>query len=197
MNRRNLLKKSALVAAGLMVAPSSLMLLESCRQERRSTWAPQLLNQNEARFVTEIVDMILPRTDTPGAIDMNVDIFLDKLWARTTTKKEQEVIRTAIAELNQECKTQNGADFVDLDTTLKTAFLEHQERTSGQIGQGVWGKAVGNPPPVKFYRSLKATAIWAFETSEQIGEKVLNYLPVPGEYVGCVPLEDIGHKWSL
>ena len=48
-------------------------------------------------------------------------------------------------------------------------------------------------------RGLRSTAIWAYKTSEQIGETVLAYDPVPGKQLGCISLEEAtgGKSWSL
>ncbi len=40
-------------------------------------------------------------------------------------------------------------------------------------------------------------AIWAYFTSEEIGENVLSYDPIPGKYEPCKPLSEVGNKWSL
>ena len=79
----------------------------------------------------------------------------------------------------------------------KVFNFEKAEENSGQFGSGVWGTTVGNPEPVTFYRSLKSTALWGYFTSQEIGENVLNYDPIPGGYNGCIPLSEVGNKWSL
>jgi hypothetical protein len=47
--------------------------------------------------------------------------------------------------------------------------------------------------------SLRGLTIWGFKTSEFIGEEVLAYLPVPGEYIGCGDLQELtgGKAWSI
>ena len=47
--------------------------------------------------------------------------------------------------------------------------------------------------------NLRNFAIWAFKTSEQIGENVLAYDPVPGSQKGCISLNEAteGKAWSL
>ena len=41
--------------------------------------------------------------------------------------------------------------------------------------------------------------IWGYKTSAYVGEKVLSYLPLPGEYIGCGDVETLsgGKAWSL
>ena len=51
--------------------------------------------------------------------------------------------------------------------------------------------------PNTFYRHFKQLAVIGYYASEQIGEHVLNYDPIPGTFEGCVPAETIGNAWSL
>ncbi len=50
-----------------------------------------------------------------------------------------------------------------------------------------------------FAKNLRDMTIWGYKTSEYIGEEVLAYLPVPGEYIGCGDLNELtgGKDWSL
>jgi hypothetical protein len=42
-------------------------------------------------------------------------------------------------------------------------------------------------------------SIWAYKTSQKIGEEVLAYDPIPGKLQGCISLEEAtgGKVWSL
>ncbi|MFD0799417.1 gluconate 2-dehydrogenase subunit 3 family protein [Maribacter chungangensis] len=197
MDRRSALKKTGLLAGAAVAMPSILSILQGCKSEPRLTWQPEFFTEVEAQTIASLVDVILPRTDTPGALDVKVDVFIDKIIAKTYDAEGQGNMRKDIATFNADCKENYGAIFSDLDEKEKIAVLKEAEKTSGTFNPGIWGKTIGVQEPIGFYRSLKATAIWAYTTSEEIGEKVLNYLPVPGNFEGCVPVSEVGNKWSL
>jgi hypothetical protein len=197
MNRRNALRKTALLAGSAVAAPSLFSLLQSCKQQNRLEWTPIFLNEDQARFMTSFVDAILPKTDTPGALDVKADIFLDLVFAKTYDKKAQENMASEIDTFNANCKSNHGKVFADLSSEDKKAVLQKAESESGKFNPGVWGSAVGKQEPVGFYRSLKSMTIWAYFSSEEIGLNYLSYDPVPGEYKGCIPLSDVGNTWSL
>jgi len=46
---------------------------------------------------------------------------------------------------------------------------------------------------------LRGTSVWAYRTSEKIGEEVLAYDPIPGAQLGCISVEEAtgGKRWSL
>ena len=173
------------------------MELQSCKAEPRLGWTPEFLDEDEAIFIRTIVDLMLPRTDTPGALDVKVDIFIDRVFARLYDEEGKGYIRNQIAEFNQECIDMHGAKFIDLSKDQQIAFMERAELNSGKFSGSVWGTPVGPQEQIGFYRSLKSTAIWAFFSSEEIGKNVLNYDPVPTMYKGCIPLDDVGNRWSL
>lgn len=197
MDRRKALQKTGLLAGSALAMPTLFSLLQSCKTESRLGWQPLFLTDHEAKTISAVVDMILPRTDTPGALDVKVDMFIDKVWAKTTDEKGQQKIRVEIAAFDATCTSDFSDVFINLSEKERREMLKVEEATSGKFNPGVWGKTIGDQEPIGFYRSLKSMAIWAYFTSEEIGENVLNYDPVPGDYKGCIPLSDVGNRWSL
>lgn len=197
MDRRNALRKTGLFAGATILMPSMLSLFESCKTENRLDWEPLFFTEVEAKTIASLIDMILPRTDTPGGLDVKSDIFIDKVIAKTYDKSGQENMRAEIAAFNENCKSKYGDVFYDLSEADKTAILNEAEKNSGKFGSGVWGTGVGPQETIGFYRSMKSMAIWAYFTAEEIGENVLSYDPIPGKYEPCKPLSEVGNKWSL
>ncbi|NAS11489.1 gluconate 2-dehydrogenase subunit 3 family protein [Poritiphilus flavus] len=197
MDRRSAIRNTGLLAGASVTLPTFLSLLQSCKRETRLDWEPEFFTRDEAKTISTLVDMILPRTETPGALDVKVDIFIDKVIARTYEEQDQEAMRKAIADFNEDCLKNHGSVFNDLNESEKIKVLEAAEKSSGKFNPGIWGITIGNQEPVGFYRSMKAVAIWAYFTSREIGEGVLSYDPIPGNYNGCLPVKDVGNKWSL
>lgn len=198
MNRRNALRRAGQLAGAAVLTPSLLTLLQSCQAEPRIDWEPRFLTVPEAGFLAAFIDTVLPRTETPGGLDVKADIFLDRVFAESYDAAGQKGLRAYLAEFNASIKKDFGANFVDLNETDRAAALQAAETVGGKFRGGVWGTAVGEQKePISFYRSLKSMAVWAYLSSEQVGTEVLSYDPIPGEYDGCVPLEEVGAKWSL
>ncbi|MGB6151094.1 MAG: gluconate 2-dehydrogenase subunit 3 family protein [Pricia sp.] len=197
MDRRSALIKAGLLTATAVVMPTMVTLLQSCKNEKQPTWQPEFFIEEEAKTMAALVDTILPRTNTPGALDVNVDVFIDKVIARTYDGQSQENVRSELADFMLNCKKRYGNSFYNLDASEKGEILETAEKNSGKLNPGVWGKTIGEQKPVTFYRSMKSMAIWAYFTSEEIGKHILTYNPVPGAYDGCVPISEIGMRSSL
>jgi len=197
MDRRKALKKTGLLAGAALATPSLFSLLQSCKEETRLTWQPEFFTEDEAKTIGALVDMILPTTDTPGALDVKADVFIDKVIAQTYNTEGQENMRKDIAAFNIACQENYGDSFINLNETKRAEVLKAAEKTSGKFNPGIWGKTIGEQEPIGFYRSMKSMAIWAYMTSEDIGENVLNYLPVPGNFEACIPVSEVGNRWSL
>jgi len=197
MNRRDALRKTGMLAGSAVAIPSLFSLLQSCSQTPRLNWTPIFLDENQASFISSFVDTILPKTETPGALDVKTDIFLDLVYAKTYGPEAQEKVKGDIDQFNADCKTKFGKVFAELSAEDKVACLKDQEANTATFNRGVWGTAVGEQKPVGFYRQLKSQALWAYFSSEEIGKNVLNYDPIPGEYLGCIPVSEVGKVWSL
>ena len=197
MDRRSALKKAGVLACSAVAIPSLFSLLQSCKSENRLGWQPLFFTESEAKTIAAILDMILPRTDTPGALDVKSDIFIDKVIAKTYIEEAQAKMRSEIAAFNSECEKNFGNAFIELNASDKEKVLQAAEANSGKFSPGVWGTAVGKQEPIGFYRSIKSMAIWAYFTSEEIGKNVLAYDPIPGTYEPCMPLSEGQNRWSL
>lgn len=197
MDRRKVLQQTGLLAGASILMPSMVSLFQSCETVNRSDWKPLFFNVEESHTISTLLDMILPRTETLGALDVKADIFIDKVFAETYDKTGQENIRAEITAFNANCKKKLGTIFIDLSEADRTKVLQEAEATSEKFNPGVWGTSVGKQKTIGFYRSIKSMAIWAYFTSEEIGEKVLNYDPNPGSYEPCKPLSEVDNRSSL
>ncbi len=196
MNRREALKRTALLGSSAVVSTSLLTLLQSCQQQPRLGWQPQFLSVNHAQLVSSLVDTILPVTDTPGGLDVKVDMFIDLVFAKTLEEDAQKQKMSEMDQFDETCTARFGKAFHQLDADQKMELLLEQEANSPTFNGGVWGTAVGEQEPVGFYRSFKSLAIWGYCSSEEIGKNVLNYDPIPGPYKGCIPFSEVGTVWS-
>lgn len=201
MNRRDALKGMGMSLGYAIATPSIISLLQSCKTEA-SLWTPIFLTQKEGIVLTNLVDLILPTTkDSPGALDVNVPEFLD-LYASKTYDDERKTkykkgIQATIKALNILDADPSNLKTEDYDALLakylkssKAQQKKYNEETDEENEDAIVYKTLVD---------LRGSAMWAYKTSQQIGENVLAYDPVPGEQKGCIPLEDAtgGKAWSL
>jgi len=205
MNRRQVLKNIGLGAGYVMVAPAAFNLLQSCKSEPKNEWQPVFLNVTNGMALTHILDVILPKTDTPGASDLNIAQFIDAYMdevAEDGQKKEFEAGANAFAlsfkeNLDKDLKDGEHEDFekavakyLGADKETRDAYVKVISATQDPEAPDVEFDA--HAGSYAYLSAVRDLAIWAWKNSEEVGENVLWYDPIPGVYQGCLPLEEAG-----
>ncbi len=190
MDRREYLKNTALLLGYAVSAGALSEAFIACKSEREINidWQPTFLNKTQAQTLSEITETILPKTASPGAKEIGVPQFIDKVLKDLLSEAEQQDFLKGLETLDDICRGNYGRYFEDCSKEQKEQILSKLDRDAPKAPPSVWGiTLVENPDPVVFFRRVKALTVTAYFTSEKIGKEVLSYDPVPGEYIGCMP----------
>ncbi len=190
MNRREYLKNTALLVGYAVSASALSETFMACKTERvvNLDWQPVFLNKFQANTLSEMTETILPKTATPGAKEIGVPQFIDKVLKDLLSEDEQQDFMKGLQSLDDICMGNYGKYFEACTKEQKEQILLKMDRDAAKLPPSVWGiTLVEKPDPVMFYRRVKALTISAYFTSEKIGKEVLVYDPIPGEYIGCMP----------
>jgi hypothetical protein len=190
MKRRDALKNLGLAAGFAITAPSIFSLLQSCTSA--PTWMPTYFTNDEKEIVVNLVDIILPKTEgTPSATEVNVPQFIDKYITEVLTLEDQEAIRVSFTDIIATLKTTVETAIRDITTAQYTALLDAHLLVKGEIDEDRLAHPEAlQPTKNEFLNHLKYLTIKAYVTSEEIGENVLMYDPVPTAYY-CGDLQEI------
>jgi hypothetical protein len=190
MKRRDALKNLGLAAGFAITAPSIFSLLQSCTSA--PTWMPTYFTNDEKEIVVNLVDIILPKTEgTPSATEVNVPQFIDKYITEVLNLEDQEAIRVSFTDIIATLKTTVEIDIRDITTAQYTALLDLHLLVKGEIDEDRLGHPEAlQPTKNEFLNHLKYLTITAYVTSEEIGENLLMYDPVPTAYY-CGDLQEI------
>ncbi len=164
-------------------------------QETASTDAPTdtpakaptggFFNASEMAFISAVADTIIPTTDTPGAVAAGVPETIQALATDWGNDEFRTYWRDGLASLDSTLTEQAGGEFSSLDPDQKLAALTAYDAS-------VYDWEVDD----EFYRAIKATIVQAYYMSEPGATEELAYEPVPGEWIGCVPLSDYPKTWA-
>ena len=190
MKRRDALKNLGLAAGFAITAPSIFSLLQSCTSA--PTWMPTYFTNEEKEIVVNLVDIILPKTEgTPSATEVNVPQFIDKYITEVLNLEDQEAIRVSFTDIITTLKITIETDIRDITTAQYTALLDVHLLVKGEIDEDRLANLEAvQPTKNEFLNQLKYLTITAYVTSEEIGENVLMYDPVPTAYY-CGDLQEI------
>ncbi len=217
MKRRTALKNMGMVFGYAAATPTLLGLVQSCKEKAPyATWVPSYFEKDKGYALAQMVDVILPKTDTPSATEVNVHVFIDE-FAKSVLPEEQQAFMKVLMDkfmgkvLGDSGKESlmdiEGVDFEPaLTTYLKKRSDEDEASQEEAIGAYMEAMAAGNTSDLDedvacfaFATNVRDMATWAYKSSEYVGEEVLAYLPIPGEYIGCGDVDELtqGKAWSL
>lgn len=131
----------------------------------------QVLTPAQAELVTTIADLILPRTDTPGASDVGITPFVDHLLANWYHQDEKGAFLAGLEAIDRRA----GGRFVGLEPSRQTALLVTLDQAKGDPGSA----------EAEFNR-LKSITIYGYFTSEKVVKEVTKNPIIPGRFDGCV-----------
>lgn len=206
MDRRKALKNISLTFGYAVATPTVLSILQSCNADI-ATWTPDFFTESQGYMVTQLADIILPVTDIAGALDVNTPQFMDKMLHDIAPDDEKNTIKegaNAFASAFQNVfeKTASEGSKKEYQQLLETYFNISDDKKDAifEMMDNESSLSETQLETVLIYKFLIATrryTLWGYYTSEHVGENILSYDPIPGEWEPCIPLEDVGNSWSL
>jgi len=193
MNRRQALKNTILAMGYTISVPSLIAIFNSCNSNSSQQWQPQFFSADQANLIGELTETILPKTKTPGAKDLNIDQFIDRLIKQVFSKEDQQLFLKGMDDFENECKNINGKAFTRCSEDERNKLLKQLEEKSGKTSLSIWGIDMKNTGPLSFYRRAKELTLVGYFTSREVGKNILVYDPVPGVYMGDIPLSGSGN----
>jgi hypothetical protein len=189
MDRREALKNTLLAMGYTIAVPSLVSIFNSCSGNNSITWKPLFLSGEQATVVAELAETILPKTQTPGAKDLSIDRFIDKMLHQVFSPADQKLFVAGLAGFEKQSKDLNGKSFVDSSPEERKKLLTKLEQETEKTPPSVWGiNLKKDAGPLPFYRQAKSLVLLGYFTSQEIGKKVLVYDPVPGPFIADVPV---------
>ena len=191
MDRRKALGNIGQGIGTIIVTPSIVSIFQRCQSSK--TFNPTFFIAEDFNLISRLMEIIIPKTDIPGAIELKLPEFVDNYVDAVWDKKSKENINKSLKLFKDVAKTKFGQKptrdltFDELDKLLNK-FLKSKDINSDE-----------EKIAASFTTDLRNLTINAFRTNEYIGENILAYQPIPGRNVGCIDLDEAtgGKAWSL
>ena len=192
IDRREAIRRVALLMGGAVSAPALLGVLAGCSAEpaTEAEWKPTFLTQAQALLVAEVAEIMIPRTDTPGAKDVGIPAFIDKMMKDAYPKEEQALFFAGLADFEAQAKREHGRAFLELEPALRTALVKQVHDPAVKVDQASNLPVAERGRP--FILTMKELTMLGYFISEPGATQVLQYRPVPGAYYACIPLTQAG-----
>ena len=204
MNRRQFLEFTSLILAGSSLAGNTY---STEHQQQLFALGKNFIEQPvniftdaQRQLVRNLVETIIPRTDTPGALDAKADHFIELTVAHYMTADERKTFVAGLTELQADIDRQKDKA---LDTALdkETELTQLMEQLEEQSSGATWyqlGSRVGNgfDSTAPFICQLKELTALGFFMSEVGATQVLRHNPMPGNFEGETILATDQPSWA-
>ncbi len=186
MERKEAIKRTAAIMGGIIFAPNIFGVLNGCTPSKER-WMPVLFSRKQADLTTSLAEVILPGSDTPGAIDAGVPGFIEKMVLEVYNQEQRDMFISGLDHFDDECRNNTGKYFSDLHSDAQLTYATEQNRLAieNEMHDGL-----------QFFLIFKELTMVGFFTSEIGATQVLRHEHVPGYFDGCVPFEEIGRTWA-
>lgn len=132
----------------------------------------------EFEFLARLSDLIIPRTETPGALDVDVPGYMDGLMTEWASAARRAAQRVTLTRMRTELDALAAGGFANADKAEAEAVLADYDL-----------KAFAPETAFYEYRSLKQLIETVYASSEVGAIEEYDYQPVPGSWDPAVPLE--------
>ena len=205
MERRDAIKSIGLGSAALFSSSLFLGTLSSCSSAPTVNWVPVFLTPEEAAQLEKICEAIIPKDETPGALDAGVPAHIDETLKALTDAEDAQWIRQGMSVFVKNFDSSQDVSFNKATTLQLTDYINAMFKAideSPEKMEEMWKtmKADGEKPDealeVFFLNNVTEATVRSFYTSELVGETVMRYDPIPIKYEGCIPYEKGQKAWS-
>ena len=199
MKRREAIHRTALALGYAISAPALAGVLNGCKAAPELNYTPVFFSESQAQTVAELAEIIIPKTNTPGAKDAGVPGFIDSMLKEVYSKEDQDKFLKGLSDFEAEAQKEYGDTFSSCKGEEQVAlFKKHHDAAIATLGTGGstgwWNTGGGSDKP--FVLKVKELTLLGFFTSEAGATQVLQYNQVPGPFQGCVPLSEVGKAWA-
>ena len=174
LDRRQALRTLAFGGIGAVAAPAWAEALAALARDHAdhahaalaaaaeaAPWTPKVFNAHQNDTFVMLTEMIIPRTDTPGAKAAKVNEFID-LVLDDANETERKQFLNGLAWMDGRSQELFGTGFVSAAPDQQTALLT--------IVASPKNKAFEDQVGTEFFKAIKALTITGYYTSE-IGMK--------------------------
>ncbi len=173
MERRTAIKSIAISLGSLVSLPAW-----ASGWNASSIGKNALLSIDNEALLAELVDTIIPTTDTLGAKGLGVHQFIQKMLTDCYEKKAQDNFEKNMVDIDPLSIKTFGKPFIEGNAAQRLSVLQLLSQST-------------DPNTKSFYRTLRGMTIQGYTSSEYYMTKFTDYEMAPARFYGCVPVKKL------
>ena len=179
MDRRTLLPSAVMLVGGSLAGGLPTQLLAASTRA-----APIFFAAPQFAMLDEIAEIVIPRTDTPGAREVGVAGFVDALMAHWASSENRREIAGEIGRIDEAARRSGAAGLLALAPEKRVELVRAHDAAA--FASDGWG-----------WRKLKELILIAYYWSETGATQELRYELAPGVWEAKVPIGPDTRAWAL
>jgi hypothetical protein len=187
MERREALRLLA-TGAVLQLAPSNLLaVLREARKQVETQTAPRTLNAHQEATAKAMAELMIPRTETPGATDVGATGFIDLMLTEWYDEQDRARFLNGLADVDLRTHALFGKKFVDGSPHQQAEILKWLgEKMTAEAESLPWQRGRSSPALAKnFYSMFRRLTLTAYYTSEAGATAELHFQVIPDSHDDC------------
>ena len=179
MNRRDML----LLLAGTAALPDSLMALGRSVHQRVRAGTLRTFTAHQNETVATIAELIIPKTDTPGAREAGVPAFVDVMLAEWADDDQRKFFTEGLANVDERARAAYAKTFIACTPEQQSEILQDLDYELARL------RDTKSNTSKNFFQAMKWLTLTGYYTSEVGATAELHYRVVPGRYEPCDSLD--------
>ena len=177
MNRREAIQNMLLIMSGTALVPAYL----------RGEGSPSIklahldIDGDQEQLLGEIAETIITATDTPGAKELGLHLFVMKMVDDCCTQEEQRSFEIGLSQLESISQETFGGSFADGTEEQREALFERINLRSEHTEE-----------LKTFCRIMKQRTIQGYKVSEYVMTELIPHKMIPDPYDGYYPASKLG-----
>jgi Gluconate 2-dehydrogenase subunit 3 len=193
MERRRLLQLFASAAALPAMHGNFYNVLRGIHNSLPAGGALKTLDAHQLATVSAMADLIIPRTNTPGAVEARVPEFIDLILSDWSDGRSRANFLHGLAAVDELSRQSFSKDFVASSPQQQGEILrllgEEMARDARGIAANPRGSRGGLPEPHgNFYYTFRQLVLTGYFTSEAGAAQQLHFQVIPEHLDACATL---------
>jgi hypothetical protein len=191
LSRRELLHRLSLLLGTTISAPVAAGLLAGCRARPGDAENGRSLDADGLRIAGALAERILPRTETPGALDARVELYIDTMLSDFFTADERTAYLEGLARLEVAARQAHGRGFADCTAAQQDTAVARLDGLAFPSGE----TSRSNDADAVFFRLHKELTVAGYYTSQPGQMEELRLMPF-GQHEPDIPLGPDDTAWA-
>ena len=191
MHRREVLKLLACSSTLPVLSPQLVAAFREVHASLPPTPALKAFTPHQDATATAMADLIIPRTETPGAKDVRVNEFLDHIVADWFSNEDRARFLAGLDDMDVRTQRLFQRSFVEGTSAQQAEILrvlgEEMEAAVATVANGPRGeRGALREPTDNFYFVFRSMTLQGYFTSEAGFTQQLHKEIIPGRFDGCI-----------